>query len=489
MALSKSRLEKLENRIRQQQQHKGENEFKVPANWADFARLTQIRSGGDVKKFNPYPYQQDLVDTMLQRSVVVIKSRQLGVSETIISFMLWNACLNAGYLGLVFSKTQADSSLLARRMKRMIASLGLRTATENVSDIEVLGCGRVLFRTSKPDSARGIESVVHCFLDELAFLDTGKELYDALAPAMQMVGSRARVFAVSTPNGKSGFFWDLLCTGNGDRDVELLCSQASKDGEPFQSWVDTGGWSKILLHWRSHPLYGGNPNFLQEIHEKQKLSWEIINQEYNLSFQQAETNVFSADLVRKNAVGEYETSAEKSARYFVGIDTSTDGKDYLVACVLKEIENNKYSLVKLYRKRQETNEFHLYQLTQLIEEFKPVAIGVEVTGGVGTIYVEQLSKKFKATRVEPIRTTGDSKPAMVVSLQLALERESLKYPSTCLLVEELLSFRRIGKQLSAAPGRHDDIVMACCFALVTAESHISMDFSNAKRIKLKPVED
>jgi len=482
-------LQRLESRVRQKQRQKGEDKLVVPTQWADFARLVQIRSGGDVKKFDPYPYQEKLVDLMIERSVAVVKSRQLGVSETIICFLLWNACLNPGYLGLVFSKTQADSSLLARRMKRMIGSLGLRTATENLSDIEILGHGRVLFRNSKPDSARGIESCVHCFMDELAFLDTAKEVYDAVAPAMQMVGDKARVFAVSTPNGKNGFFWNLLSSGNGDRDIELVCNQASKgDGEPFQYWIDSGGWAKLLIHWRAHPLYGGNPNFLQEVHEKQKLSLEIIEQEYNLSFQEAATNVFSADLVRSNATGEYESKPDKEARYFLGIDTSTDGKDFFVCAILKELDNL-YSLVKLYRKRQETNEYHLYQVGQIIEQYKPTAIGIEVTGGVGSIYVQQLSKEFKALRIESIRTTGDSNPGMITALQLALEKRILKYPQNCLVVDELLSFRRVGRKLEASPGRYDDIVMALVFALITAESTVSQDFTNAKRIRLKQPED
>lgn len=291
--------------------------FVVPNHWSDFARMVQIRSGGNVKRFNPYPYQEQLVNLMLERSVIIVKSRQMGVSETITCFLLWRACLNPGYLGLVFSKTQADSSLLARRMKRMIASLGLETATENLSDIEIRGHGRILFRNSKPDSARGIESVVDCFLDELAFIETGKDVYDALAPAMQMVGDKARVFAVSTPNGKNGFFWDLLTAGNGDRDIELLCNQASVgEGEPFQYWVDSGGWAKTLLHWRAHPVYGGNPNFLQEVHEKQKLSLETIDQEYNLSFIESATNVFSADLIRANAIGAYE-EPQKNGCFFL----------------------------------------------------------------------------------------------------------------------------------------------------------------------------
>ena len=355
-----NRIAKLEQKFQQRRQQQGDDRLVVPNNWADFARTVQIRSGGDVRFFDPYSYQEKLVDLMIQQSVVIIKSRQLGISETITCFMLWRACSNPGYLGLIISKTQTDSSLLGRRMKRMISSLGLKTSTENVSDVEIQGYGRILFRSGKtPDAGRGLESVVDCFMDELAFMDSGKEVYDSLAPAQQMVGEKSRIFAVSTPNGKTGFFWDLLSNGNGDKDIELICNQVSKGhGSPFQYWVDEGGWAKCLIHWREHPTYGSNPNFLQEIHQKRKLSWDVIAQEYDLSFKESSVNVFSADLIKLNAVGKYENEVDEKARYFLGVDTSTVGSDFFVCVVLKEIASNfVFDTLRHYTLLEERNAF------------------------------------------------------------------------------------------------------------------------------------
>ncbi|MDF5718490.1 MAG: terminase family protein, partial [Rhizonema sp. NSF051] len=364
--LTLSKIQKIERKAKKRKKKQEGITLAVPDLWVDFAKLCKVRSGGNVIPFNPYPYQIELVDLMLTRSVVVVKSRQLGISETITCFMLWRACLNPGYLGLVFSKTQTDSSLLARRMKRMIESLGMKTATDNVSDIEIQGRGRILFRNSRPDSARGIESVCDVFLDELAFLESGQEIYNSLAPSMQMVGDKARVFAVSTPNGKAGFYWDLLNSGNGDRDIEIICEKASKSqSKPFEYWVDSGNWGKVLIHWKTHPIYGGNPNFLQEVHEKQKLSWQTINQEYNLSFQESETNYFNADIIRGIDTG-YLAEPEEDCYYFAGIDTATTGLDYCVCVILKLAEySDIFELVQLYRKRQQSSEYHLSQNSDL----------------------------------------------------------------------------------------------------------------------------
>jgi len=468
MAISANKVKLLEKRLEAKLKTNLDEGLIVPNDWVDFARMVKIRSGGDIIKFEAFDYQKKLVDLMLDRSVCVAKSRQLGISETITCFMLWRACLNPGYLGLVFSKTQTDSSLLARRMKRMIASLGLKTATENLSDIEILGRGRILFRNSKPDSARGIESVVDCFLDELAFLETGKEVYDALAPAMQMVGDKSRVFAVSTPNGKQGFYWDLLSQGNRLLDVELMCNQVSNSEiNPYQYWIDSGGWGKVLIHWKTHPKYGNNPNFLQEVHEKQKLSWATINQEYNLSFTDSEVNYFSADTVRQGATGNYEKLG-KDGFYLLGVDSATTGEDFAVGAILKLIDDN-FSLVHLYRKRQESSEYHLFHLGNIISEYKPSLVAIETTGGTGQVWLESLSKTFPGISFQAIRTTGDSKPAMLDRLKLLLEQGKFKYPHGSPIIDELLGFKREGRKLQAAQGKHDDVIMATAFALSVAE--------------------
>lgn len=468
MALTPAKLRQIEKRVQQNQKRQGETDLVVPNNWVKFAQMTSIRSAGDIKPFNPYPYQQALVDLMLERSVIVCKSRQLGVSEVITCFMLWRACLNPGYLGLVFSKTQTDSSLLARRMRRMISSLGLKTTTENLSDIEIEGRGRILFRNSRPESARGIESVVDAFFDEFGFLESGKEIFDAVSPAQQMVADKARVFMVSTPNGKSGFYWDLLNSGNGNIDIELMCNQASKgETKPFQYWVDSGGWGKVLIHWRCHPIYGSNPNFLQDIHEKQKLSWATINQEYNLSFQESEANFFSADIIRQCAIGKYE-EVERKTSYVIGIDASTTGDDYAVGTVLKVVDEE-ISLVHLYRKRKETTQYHLFQLGEIINNYKPMGVGVETTGGTGQVWLEQLTKSYRFIKFKAIRTTADSKPAMLDRLKLLLEQGKFLYPQNSPIVDELLSFKRVGKKLQAAQNKHDDVIMSVCFALSAVE--------------------
>ena len=130
----------------------------------------------------------------------------------------------------------------------------------------------------------------------------------------------------------------------------------------------------------------------------------------------------------------------------------------------------------LYRQRKQTADYHLYHIGSLIKQFHIKNIAVEITGGVGLLYLESLSKEFRHINIEAIRTTGDSKPLMISNLQLALEREQFIYPSNSPIIDELLSFRRQGRKLEAATGKHDDVIMGCAFGVT-----ISPLFKERKR--------
>jgi len=435
--------------------------------WVEFAKLCQIRSGDRLVYFDPYHYQIKLVELLQNHSCIVTKSRQLGITETIANWMLWNAAINPAYLAVILSKSQADTSNIAKRLRRTIDSLAdyIELKTNSVLDLELESGGRILFRNSSPNGVRGLESVSAILYDEASFVENIEEIYTASVPSTTMVEDKARLIILSTPNGKQGFYWDKLAANNGDRNLEEICEQV-RDGtiDPLQYWVDEADWGKFIIHWKAHPDYGRNSNYLEDIQRKYQLSEAKVRQEYDLSFLDSDVSVFSAELVRSNADGYCETQADKQSNYYLGIDTSTLGNDYTVAVVLKQVGNCFY-LIDMYRKRKMSSDYNIYQIGELISKYKPEKIAIEVTGGTGQIYLEQLSSEHQSFEFKAIKTTGDTKPAMVEHLLLALEKSCFKYSENHPLIEELLNFRKQGKKLEAVSGKHDDLVMACCFAL------------------------
>jgi hypothetical protein len=447
--------------------NKSDSKIIIPEKWVDFAQLTDIRSSGTVAKFDPYDYQKELVRLLSERSAIICKSRQTGVSETIISFLLWKACRNPGYLAAVYSKTQTDSSLLARRVRRMITSLGLKTTTDNVGDVEIEGGGRLLFRPSGINSGRGIESVCDVFLDECGFMEHAQQVLQSIAPAMAMVDD-SKIFIVSTPNGRSGFYYDVLNQSNGQIDVEAECQAiTTHKSKPFKHWVDEDGYAKCLIHWKAVPKYRNNPNFLEDIRKSKKLTQSQIDQEYQLSFTSSDTNVFEYASVMAIVNGEFEKTRDSKATYWAGLDIAWMGTDATVLIVLKEL-NGVYSVVHLYRAKKRTSEVNLFNISKVIETYAPFKnFSVESNNG-GNFYLESLVNSFPNQKFEAIKTTEQSKISMIQRLVLAIESKVLQVPDS-IIINELLNFRKTDdNKLQAASGSNDDCVMALAFALQTS---------------------
>lgn len=444
------------------------NKKDLPDNWVAFANLCKIRSGAKVINFDPYHYQKLLINLIERHySTVIAKTRQLGITETIANYFLFKACKNPGYLAVIFSKTQSDTSNIAKRIRRQIDSLYeyIETETDSLTDIQISNGGRILFRNSTPNGARGLESVSDILYDESAFVDEIEEIYKSSIPCTTVVGDDARIVILSTPNGQSGWYWDKLSLNNGDKDVLEICERIKTEQiEPLQYWTDTNGWCKFILHWLAHPKFSLKKDiYLQDIKSRFELPDDVIQQEYNLSFVDSESLVFSSEIIRQNAIGEWKDHQEYGIYYF-GIDTSLLGNDYTVCTILQEIDS-KYHLVKMYRQRKKTHEYNIYQIGELLRKYNPIRVGIEVNSS-GQIYYEQLSDQHLNTDFEPIKTTSSSKPTMINRLTLALERQQLIFPNDRTIVEEFLSFRQNGSRLEAIEGKHDDIIMSLAFAIV-----------------------
>lgn len=463
---SKHYLEKVSN--------SGNSCISVSDNWAEFAPTTKIRSGVKIIPFEPYSYQKTLIQWIENHyATVIVKTRQLGLTECIANYFLWKAIKHPGYVAVILSKGGADTSNIAKRIRGMgqsLIDLGLEFENDAITDIKLKNGGRLVFRPSTPNGVRGLESVSDILFDEVGFVDNIEQIYTSALPSTEMLGDDARIIFISTPNGKSGFFWDKLALNNPqEKDIETLCDDIKSDKiDPIQYWSDSNGWAKFIIHWKAHPIYSKIPNYLESIAKKKQLSESAIQQEYNLSFNESEVIVFPNDLVRANAIGNFE-KASINKRYFVGVDTSTVGDDYTVCLVISE-ESDRFNVVKLYRKRKASMEYNISQMIEIFEEYQPIKIGIEITGGTGQVYLEQLSKHFQSSKIEAIRTTGDTKPQMIDRLLLALERRSITYPPG-IISDELLSYRRVGpnlNRLEALPGKHDDCVMSLAFALTVS---------------------
>ena len=370
--------------------------------WEDFAPQTYIRSGKEISPFIPYTFQLQLRNLLEKHHrCIVPKTRQLGLTEFIANFFLWKAYQDPSFLAVFFSKTQTDSSDIALRVKLMVSSYsGIETEYSSTTNIQLKNGGRLIFKPATPNAARSIPSAHALIYDECAFVPKIEEIYAASQPATALVEDSYTVM-ISTPNGCSGFFWDYCSSGNGDRNFLKECEKAREKGVNW--WVDGDGWLKFLLHYKAHPTYSQDENYLETVKNKYKLPESRVQQEFNLNFQ-----IDTRTLISRDWLEYYNPKpSDTYERIIQSWDTAaTDKKSSAYwACSTWGISNGDYYLLDCYwEKHQYTSGIKAVKAQQ--RKWRPHLVLIE-DKSTGIILNQDLPKDSDFTSpLKPISPKG-----------------------------------------------------------------------------------
>jgi phage FluMu gp28-like protein len=115
-----------------------------------------------------------------------------------------------------------------------------------------------------PDTIRGFSGTNLLVIDEAARVS--EEMYEALRPVLATTGGA--LWAMSTPNGKEGFF--------------------------YREWTGSGPWTRIEVPAAECPRI--SEQFLEE--ERRTLGDEAFRQEYCCEFLSGEGALFDEAIVR-----------------------------------------------------------------------------------------------------------------------------------------------------------------------------------------------
>ena len=453
-----------------------------------FAPMVRIESGGTVVKFTPYDYQSELVQSIEGNSkIVVTKSRQMGISETICCYLLMRAATEPGFTAIVFSKTSDDSSALGLRIRHMAQSLGALCpdfASESDKKLSFKKLGSIKFLPGTSRSARGIASVSVLFFDEASYIEDIDGIYQAASATTSMLGDKAKFIFNSTPNGRSGLFYRLLISGPEDKKRSMqTCKDIAAPTNNIKafdrlqshtrSWV-TNGWCKIFLHWRVHPLYGKDPDWADKKRIAEQLTQAQWDQEFELAFSEGLSSVFPIDLIDVAATGQW-SEPKAGRKYVMGIDPSFGGSDNFVALVW-EIYQGHYSLASEYAASHTSKTINIHRVIDLVDRYKPINVNIEVNSG-GGIILEDLIKKRSGVNWSEVVTSNRSKIENTDRVVLLLERQAIEFSAESNLAKELPHFvEAIGAKMrsttrtrGAESGFHDDSVMACAVSFANID--------------------
>lgn len=440
--------------------------------WPEFAARTWIVSGDEtvgnkIVPFIPYDCQKDLARRIEENEkIIVLKSRQLGISEEICSILLNRALTEPGFTAVIISKTQKDSSELARRVKFMAKSIKgepLEWTSDSNTRLAWEGRGTLHFLPATGEAGRGIPACAVLFFDEGAFIEGIADIYQGAAPTMAKLGRAGKIIVVSTPDLEAnwyGMMWNTNLPADWYDYVE------KRDFASLQKILDSinDGWCRVALHYSMHPEYGKDPvNWAKNYKKELKYTEAQWDAEFELKFGSTASVVYPSVTIRACIAGSFEECGYVNRSYVMGVDPNAGGSDYFVSMVL-DTTKFPYKTVNLYRERHKTTMYSEAKVKEQIDNFSPSGILVE-QNSMGAVIAERLQATSMGYAVETLFMSRPTKNIVTDRILYYMENGLLTFPDG-IIPEELRAFRNTEKGTrEAAAGFNDDCVMALALCL------------------------
>jgi hypothetical protein len=376
-----------------------------------------------------HPAQQQIIDEA-RRFNVLACGRRFG--KTMLGIDLIIDKVLDGYPVSWFSPTYKMLAEVWKEIVQTTKPLQTRVARQE-HRVELITGGVIdCWSLDAADSVRG-RKYARVIVDEAAMVPN---LYDswqaAIRPTMtDYVGSDA--FMLSTPKGVD-FFFDCFSRGVDDQQADWKAWQKPTSENPY---ID--------------------PAEIEAA--RRELPDQIFRQEYLAEFLQNSGAVFrNIDACLRADSGQHQ-----SHRLFAGVDWGQK-HDFTVISVLcatcrQEVELDRFNKIEWA--------FQRARLKAIVERWGVQSVMVE-TNSIGSPNLEALQREGMSVR--GFETTGSTKPPLIQSLALALEREECRFLPDPVGRVELLSYEsRINSttgrvSYSAPDGGHDDTVIARAIA-------------------------
>ncbi|MCY4063607.1 MAG: terminase family protein [Chloroflexi bacterium] len=331
--------------------------------------------------------------------------------------------------------THQMSAQVWRDLKTSTKPLNGSKISETERRIDLPGGGMIAVRSAfHPDNLRG-EGLDLVVLDEAAFMPP--QIWTDIVRPM-LVSTRGQALFLSTPNGQN-WFCDLFNLGS----------------DPLQPQ-----WESFQFPTAANPLI--HHQELQDI--RRQTPDHVWQTEYMAQFVSPGGQVFRHV---RDAVSTPPPKPLPGHQYVAGIDWGRDN-DYTAIAV---IDATTRQMVALDRFNQIGWSLQRNRLLALANHWQPHVIWAEINS-IGEPNIEALIQE--GLPIRGFRTTAQSKPPLIESLALALERGSLSLLDEPTLLAELTTYsqQRLPSgafRYGAPPGAHDDTVIATALAWHAAQ--------------------
>jgi hypothetical protein len=444
--------------------------------------------------FELYDFQETALKTIHENNrIVILKSRQMGISTLVAAYALWLMIFNSGKNVLAISIKQESAKEIISKVRvaneNLPSWLKIKTIEDNRLSIKFKNKSMILATSSASDASRGYSaSLIIC--DEAAFVENIEALWVSAQQTLSTVVD-GKAIILSTPNGIGNFFHKVWA-----------------DSESKKS-----GFKPIKLPWQLHPK---RDDFWREQQTKE-LGDKLASQECDCSFLSSGTNVIALsilDVYEKNYIKEpieYRAADELwifeppnySKGYIIAADTARgDGSDYSAAQV---IDTETSEQVAEYKAQIGTTEFGNL-LVNLATEYNDALLIIERENvGWATIqtvinrqyknlfysskdlkYVDvlhQLKNKYNKDELIPgFSTNVNSRPLLISKLEGYFRERAIIIRSVRTL-NELKTFIWEKHKAQAMQGYNDDLILALCLTLWVRDTALRLKQEGISLIK------
>ena len=436
--------------------------------------------------FHLYPYQEDtLQDFQECDRMVILKSRQLGISTLTAGYALWMILFHNDKNVLVVAIDQNTSKNLVTKVKVMFDNLPswlkLKATESNKLSMRLSNGSQIKAVASTGTSGRS-EALSMVIIDEAAFVDNAEELWASL---QQTLNTGGQGIILSTPNGTGNFFHKTYI-------------KAEAGENKFKT---------KRLPWQVHP----ERDQAWRDRQDEELGPRLAAQECDCDFSTSGNTVITPDLITYYKQTYAQEPLEKRAfdgnlwiweiadytkNYIVCADVARgDGSDYSAFHII-DVESCRQ--VAEYRGHIGTKDYG-NMLVAIATEYNDALLVVE-NANIGWATLQQVidrgyknlyytykddvldSDKFlvkgydlinKSNMVAGFTMSHKTRPLIISKMELYIREKSCIIRSTRLLEELYVFIWKAGKA-EAAQGYNDDLIMSFCQGLWVRDTALKL---------------
>lgn len=390
-----------------------------------------------------FRWQEDVISNLLQNwkgSVhTIVSRRQCGKSILLEVILLHTAIQRPKTTSFLVSPTLEQSLKQFKEIKDAVIGTKLYKSHNEVrQQLELVNGSKIICKSvASGDNLRGFTCNGILCCDECAYWK--EEVFYTILPWTNV--SQCPIILTSTPNGKSGFFYEYYCRGfeNGNRCYSY-------------KWSDEYYDMSALLPKEKLEEY------------RRQLPPNRFKTEYMAEFLDNESSVFGDySYCISNEIIEYDNVV-------FGVDWSSgSGKDYTSITILST--DCKVVDIVVFNDKDETET--IKEIVKLINKYKPLKVMVE-ENSIGKIFYGLLDKAIKANSYKPILlkflTTNASKERIINNLQVKIQNREITFPNDKRLLTQLDNYEmkltnNNNHTYNAASGFNDDILISLMIAI------------------------